>query len=479
MTPLCGRICMNSTRDPGAVLSTWLSEVSRARTSVQPAEERASRKETEADCGSSLSVSFAIWNPDTSSWRTSQRSLFEDSTPFSEAWPNSGMMRNGKCSRRARLAPATAATASGSLPDGGTWQTATTTDAGGRDYTYPAGDHDKPFLTLTGQAQSSLWQTPTVADQDVYGATADNRKRANGKHLADQVMWQTPQLPNGGGKCRGQGRGDELLLEGQSQQVAASLWSTPDANVFADGFQCAPEEWEARRQRLKETANNGNGCGTPLPTQAAEQLWMTPCAHPEAPNLGSNKTGPASILGQANPLSSLHLPATSPPGAPSSPNDQTLPPPCVDLPQLLARCKTWSSGNLPAAKKKSRSTKKPAGAKQKKTVATPTTGEGITLDESTLYALTSHWLKLRDRYWKPRLNQNFVSWLMGFPQGWVSPEPMPCAHSGMQRFLARQQRHLSCLVGASAPASTNNIAPPNGRRRRRETPRTADARKRT
>ena len=42
------------------------------------------------------------------------------------------------------------------------WQTATVQDATGRDYTYPNGDHDKPFLTLTGQAQQdpASWATP-------------------------------------------------------------------------------------------------------------------------------------------------------------------------------------------------------------------------------------------------------------------------------------------------------------------------------
>lgn len=34
------------------------------------------------------------------------------------------------------------------------WQTMTVLDSQGRDYTYPSGNHEKPFLTLTGQAKS-------------------------------------------------------------------------------------------------------------------------------------------------------------------------------------------------------------------------------------------------------------------------------------------------------------------------------------
>jgi hypothetical protein len=37
--------------------------------------------------GRSTPVSFASFDPDTSSWRTSQLSLLEDSGEFSETWP--------------------------------------------------------------------------------------------------------------------------------------------------------------------------------------------------------------------------------------------------------------------------------------------------------------------------------------------------------------------------------------------------------
>lgn len=37
------------------------------------------------------------------------------------------------------------------------WQTPSVTDAVGRDYTYPAGDHSKPFPTISGQAQGTKY----------------------------------------------------------------------------------------------------------------------------------------------------------------------------------------------------------------------------------------------------------------------------------------------------------------------------------
>jgi hypothetical protein len=41
--------------------------------------------------------SFAKWNPDSFSWKTSQPSPQGDSTEFSEKWPTSGLMRRGQC----------------------------------------------------------------------------------------------------------------------------------------------------------------------------------------------------------------------------------------------------------------------------------------------------------------------------------------------------------------------------------------------
>lgn len=71
-------------------------EVSRARTSASP-EKAPALTEREADCGKSLPESFARWDPNSSSWKTHQRSLLGDWEPFLETWPRWGMMRDGEC----------------------------------------------------------------------------------------------------------------------------------------------------------------------------------------------------------------------------------------------------------------------------------------------------------------------------------------------------------------------------------------------
>ena len=59
--------------------------------------------------GTSSRESFANFDPDTCSWRTSQLCLFGGWMPFSEPWPRSGMTRNGNASRRQPLALITTA----------------------------------------------------------------------------------------------------------------------------------------------------------------------------------------------------------------------------------------------------------------------------------------------------------------------------------------------------------------------------------
>lgn len=55
----------------------------------------------EAVYGQNTRDSFANFDPDTSSWRTSQACLTGGLAEFSETWPRSGLMRNGRCYPRA------------------------------------------------------------------------------------------------------------------------------------------------------------------------------------------------------------------------------------------------------------------------------------------------------------------------------------------------------------------------------------------
>jgi hypothetical protein len=89
--------------------------------------------------------------------------------------------------------------------------------------------------------------------------------------------------------------------------IESGSWPTPDASVAQDGER--PATWLARRERVKLTANNGNGMGMPL--TIAVQLWPTPTARdfrsPGRSRLErtGSKAGeclPQAIGGQLNPM---------------------------------------------------------------------------------------------------------------------------------------------------------------------------------
>lgn len=66
--------------------------------------------------GQNTPVLLAKFDPNSSSWRTSQLCLDGDLETFSETWPRSGMMQNGTAFQLQPLAPLIAETASGLLP---------------------------------------------------------------------------------------------------------------------------------------------------------------------------------------------------------------------------------------------------------------------------------------------------------------------------------------------------------------------------
>jgi hypothetical protein len=71
---------------------------------------------SEAAYGKTAPELFANYDHASSSWRTSQRSLIEGWTVFSETWPRSGTMRNGIAYQLPALVPLTDEIASGYWP---------------------------------------------------------------------------------------------------------------------------------------------------------------------------------------------------------------------------------------------------------------------------------------------------------------------------------------------------------------------------
>lgn len=206
---------------PQMELALMLSaEASPARTSARQGKARELMASVAA-YGQSTPVLLANYDRDTSSWRTSQRSLVEGWTVFSETWPRSGMMRNGIAYQLPPLVPLTAATDSGLLP------TPITTD-----HRINAGQpssmaRKSPQLGVVAE----LFPTPTSRDWKGAYSEASQQKTFRWL-LPDAVkMWATPQASDNrdrgnlasGAIKRRVAKGKQIMLSQSVSEVSGAL----------------------------------------------------------------------------------------------------------------------------------------------------------------------------------------------------------------------------------------------------------------
>lgn len=184
------------------VASMSSSEVFPARTSPTPASALVWEGCAPGSGLSSTDV-LASFDPASSSWKTSAGSLFEDSTPFSDAWPDEGMTRNGRLYARRMLARRTAERACSSSPtELDHWPTPQKVerDDPKKEYTRPANayypDGRKCQPTLSG-AVNRYWPTPIATDSTSSARhTTTTGVMHPGTTLTDAVRaddWMTPQ----------------------------------------------------------------------------------------------------------------------------------------------------------------------------------------------------------------------------------------------------------------------------------------------
>ena len=121
LLPFASMTCEESAQaTPRASISS--AAASPVRTCLTRGRALASRVSA-AVCGTSSRESFANYDRESSSWRTSQRSLLGDWTPFSETFPKRGMMRSGLMSALPMSERRTDASDSSSSRGGEMWPT--------------------------------------------------------------------------------------------------------------------------------------------------------------------------------------------------------------------------------------------------------------------------------------------------------------------------------------------------------------------
>ena len=197
-------------------------------------------------CGPSTQGSLASYDPGTSSWKTSQLSLFEALTECSVTWPRSGTMRGGTAYPLPPSAPLTVET--GSTWSRGEYPTPSATDYG---TSQNEGEvpHERPTAgtpSLSTWARSlapnpEQWPTPTASRSNQLSRSHD---RQGEPLLAGQALksWPTPTKQDGSnhGSTSQQERNSKPL------NALAASWPTPTAgDAEASGSRNANPDSEA------------------------------------------------------------------------------------------------------------------------------------------------------------------------------------------------------------------------------------------
>jgi hypothetical protein len=154
-----------------------------------PLDEAQASKEPDRECGATWRELLARYYPDTSTWKTPQCSLFEDSEPSLETWPRWGSMQDGVSFLQQTLVPRIKEIGSG------LWATPSASD-GQRGGTIT----DK----MTGQSLTQMvntpakWPTPAARDgkpTNTLETLMDGRfvdQLANRVKMVETNLWTTP-----------------------------------------------------------------------------------------------------------------------------------------------------------------------------------------------------------------------------------------------------------------------------------------------
>lgn len=210
--------------------STLSVEDSPAKTSATLAKELASRV-LEAAFGSSTHELLASYDHDSSSWKTSQRSLLAGSTECLVTLPRSGTIRSGSLCALPTLGHHT----SGS--DCSSWPTPLSSETGARNTKFAQGG--------TPLSMAARWPTPTrCGNYNRKGLSA-----TSGDRLATAVNWPTPTSRDWkDGDCRNA----DVEANGLLGRVALTDQPKGSLNpAWVETLQGFPQGWTGLPEEVK------------------------------------------------------------------------------------------------------------------------------------------------------------------------------------------------------------------------------------
>ena len=152
--------------------------------------------ESDPECGVTWRESLARYDRATSSWKTPQCSLLEDSTVFSGTWPRWGLMRDGVSYRQQPLVRHIKETGFGS------WPTPTAAEGSKIPATANYGQvglNNHPRIrgevTRSKQTKSGKFPTPTAHNSKEGGYPAEFTRNTPSLNAVALGGTQTPQMP--------------------------------------------------------------------------------------------------------------------------------------------------------------------------------------------------------------------------------------------------------------------------------------------
>jgi len=196
------------------IQQTLFAVDSLAKTSPSQVEAKASRRRQGLVYSMNSSESYAWYDQDSSSWKTSQRSLITGWTSFSESFTRQGTMLNGHVFQRQWLEPVTSEIVGGQLPTpraqepgrtnigyGDSLKEGVCKQIGIPTSKYPnllptplASDPERKAKFKQGGTplMGALLPTPTVCNDSIYYDNSPNKDKRHSKGLATHVADQLP-----------------------------------------------------------------------------------------------------------------------------------------------------------------------------------------------------------------------------------------------------------------------------------------------
>ena len=220
------RLLSGMTLQPSQAMSLAHSWITSTLLQQDSPASRGQSQETEKELkmndgsGPTSSDWFARYDPEASSWRTSQVSFMEELNTFSETWPRSGSMRNGQVFERQTLVRPIVE--SGSL----SWASPVAADAAQGDI---ENENTKYVTTGTGRLRK-----------------ISNNGESGSLGLAREVKhWQTPSANE---DAAGTINGNMQHMLSHQVQVATGITSTNDTGqrlnpLFVEWLMGWPEGW--------------------------------------------------------------------------------------------------------------------------------------------------------------------------------------------------------------------------------------------